>query len=274
MSNKDTKFSYGVLHQNNASDQLSYCMEGLQNNGFCILENTCSDEDVATISQVFDSIKADYVRKWGLDFLQSIDEQDIVRLPMQYGLEGMLKTACNPMLLKVLNKVIDGNYILNQQNLITNPSQKEYSQSPWHRDLPYQHFVSTKPLAINALYCVDDFTVENGASFVIPFSHKQEKFPSENYITNNAIQLEAKAGSYIILDCMTFHRGGFNASHLPRRAINHVFTIPYFKQQISIPENIQLDSLPQDIAKILGVSLEEVSSIQHFFDKKITKSRG
>jgi len=273
MPDIDKSFAYGVLHQKEASSPLDICIENLQNNGFSVLETNISDEDVLRNAQTFNKIKEEYIDEWGNEFLQSIDEHDIVRLPMQYDLEGMLKTACHPELLSVLDNIIDGNYILNQQNLITNPAQKEYSQSPWHRDLPYQHFVSTKPLAINALYCVDDFTIENGASFVIPGSHKREEFPSQNYIENNSVQTEAKAGSYLLLDCMTFHRGGFNSSRLPRRAINHVFTIPYFKQQISIPENIQLNNLSSNTAKVLGVSTEQVNSIKEFFDKKVIKNQ-
>ncbi len=40
------------------------------------------------------------------------------------------------------------------------------------------------------------------------------------------------------MDCMLFHCGGHNKAARERRAINHAFTIPYFKQQIDIPLSI------------------------------------
>ena len=59
--------------------------------------------------------------------------------------------------------------------------------------------------------------------------HKTKNYPSNNYIKQNAIQLEAKAGCFIILDCMVYHSGGLNFSKNERRGVNHVYTIPYFK---------------------------------------------
>ncbi len=133
--------------------------------------------------------------------------------------------------------MIKGKFYLNQQNGVINPPCKRYNQDMFHRDLPYQHFVSSSPLAINALYCVDDFTELNGATIVIPASHKSEKFPSD-IVDNHSIVVEAPAGSFIVLDCMLFHKGGFNTTQKPRRAINHVYTIPYLKQQINIPNTL------------------------------------
>ncbi|WP_457831307.1 phytanoyl-CoA dioxygenase family protein, partial [Staphylococcus aureus] len=79
----------------------------------------------------------------------------------------------------------------------------------WPRDLPYQHYVSSTPLAVNALFCVDDFTLDNGSTFVIPATHKEINYPSESFVERNAVQVTAKAGQYILLDCMLFHSGGF-----------------------------------------------------------------
>ena len=73
---------------------------------------------------------------------------------------------------------------------------------------------------------------------MLPATHKSEAFPSKNYVKQNAIQVEAKAGAFIVLDCMIFHAGGYNKTNLERRAVNHVYNIPYFKQQINIPLNI------------------------------------
>lgn len=39
------------------------------------------------------------------------------------------------------------------------------------RPVLYQHYVSSSPLAVKALFCVDDFTHENGSTFVLPASH-------------------------------------------------------------------------------------------------------
>lgn len=105
---------------------------------------------------------------------------------------------------------------------------------------------------------------ENGATFVLPASHKSEAFPSSIYVERNAVQVEAKAGSFILLDCMMFHAGGFNKTKSVRRAVNHVFNIPYFKQQINISMNMNSSNLSSVERDILGFSYVESTSISNY----------
>jgi hypothetical protein len=171
--------------------------------------------------------------------------------------------------LSVLSKLIIGKFILNQQNGVINPPGETYNQGAWHRDLPYQHYVSNTPLAVNALFCVDDFTPENGSTFVLPASHRAVNFPSASYIQRNALQVEAKAGQYILLDCMLFHAGGFNRSNVNRRAVNHVYTIPYFKQQIKLSELLKNVDLRPDQMDLFGFNYQEPISIDQYLNNRI-----
>lgn len=105
----------------------------------------------------------------------------------------------------------------------------------------------------------------------MPASHKTEIFPSHQYIQKNAIQIEAKAGSYIVLDCMLFHTGGFNKTNFERRAVNHVFNVPYFKQQINISMNMDGTKLSAEEKDILGFSYNEPNSILNYFSTRTGK---
>ena len=130
-----------------------------------------------------------------------------------------------------------GNYIvLMQQNGVINPPRQSHTQLSYHRDLPYQHFVSSRPLAIGALFCIDPFRVENGATVVIPASHRMEAFPSPEVAAQLSTPVTAEPGSFLVFDAMLFHRGGANLSDGPRRAVNHVFSVPIIAQQISLPD--------------------------------------
>jgi len=79
---------------------------------------------------------------------------------------------------------------------------------------------------------VDDFTANNGATMVIPSSHLFDEFPSDSYIEKNTMQITAKRGNFIVLDCMTYHRGGFNQSRKDRYAVNNVYSVPMIRKQI------------------------------------------
>ena len=270
MSDKPSTSSYGVRRQTLSGNCIAHCTEQVCRNGFAVLDSGFSDHEIASIGADFDQIAETYHSVHTLELLATLGEADIVRMPMSISRDAMLKVALNARLLDVISSLIDGAFVLNQQNLITNPSKRDYSQSSWHRDLPYQHFTSSTPLAVNAIYCVDDFTHENGASYVIPGSHLHSDFPSVEFVADNGVQLSAKAGSYIIVDCMTYHRGGFNQSAKTRRAINHVFNIPYFKQQIAF-NNIDTDSMSEKAKSILAIGQSEPSSIKEYLQLRADK---
>jgi ectoine hydroxylase-related dioxygenase (phytanoyl-CoA dioxygenase family) len=263
--------SYGILLQEMSESALDEAAESVRNLGYAILDSGYTSSELISISDEFNRTQEGYIDIYGESRLRSLDEIHTIRSPLTHGGEEFLRLALNENLLFILNKLISGKFILNQQNGVINPPQEAFNQGAWHRDLPYQHFITTKPLAINALFCVDDFTFENGATFVLPASHKSEKFPSDKYIQKNAIQVQAKAGSFILLDCMLFHAGGSNKTNSARRAVNHVFNIPYFKQQINIPMNIQSVNLSAEERDILGFNYAEPNSIKDYLSKRTGK---
>lgn len=263
---------YGILERCKADNTLDEVVEQVRNLGYAVLDSGFTLSQIQEISDEFDNTLVHYIETYGESRLRTINEIYTIRSPFAHGGRIFIDLVLNARLLSVLESLISGKFILNQQNGVINPPQEIYNQGSWHRDLPYQHFLSSRPLAINALFCVDDFNFDNGATFVLPASHKSEAFPSENYISKNAVQIEAKAGSFIVLDCMLFHSGGYNYSSLARRAINHVYTIPFFKQQINIPRSFEGVGLSVEEKSIFGFDYVEPNSILEFLSARDAKS--
>lgn len=273
MSQRNTppSTSYGILRQDQFSSELEETAGQVRRLGFAIVDSGYTRAELSEISEEFEQTRKSYVEKWGETVLKQANEFHTIRAPISHGGPAFLKLVMNENLQAVLKLLIEGKFILNQQNGIINPPNETYNQAFWHRDLPYQHFVSSSPLAINALFCIDDFTLENGATFVLPASHKDKALPSDTYIQKNALQVEAQAGQYILLDCMLFHSGGFNRTEKERRAVNHVFNIPYFKQQINLPRNMKADDLTDGEKEILGFNYEEPASIESYLKSRLPK---
>lgn len=263
--------SYGILQQNPKGSAIDNAVEQVQSLGYAVLSSAYDTAELQKISSEFDRIHRQYIATHGEDYLKNIGENHTIRAPLTQGSSAFIRLAFNANLLQALKKLIAGKFILNQQNGIINPPQQAYNQSAWHRDLPYQHFLSTTPLAVNALFCLDDFTTENGATFVLPASHKSATFPSRLFVKKNALQIEAKAGSFILLDCMLFHAGGFNSTRTPRRAINHVYNIPFFKQQINLPANLNGVELSPEERSILGFHYIEPVSVAGYLSSRAPK---
>ncbi len=256
--------NYGVLFQEKFESELDEIADQIKRLGYAIIDSGYLSEDLAFISDAFNLSRCNYIKIYGEENLKRANEFHTVRAPLTHGHPFFINLATNFRVLTIIRKLIAGKFILNQQNGVINPPGEIYNQLSWHRDLPYQHFVSSSPLAINALFCLDDFTHENGSTFVLPSTHKSIKYPSEYFVRSNALQLEAKAGQYILLDCMLFHSGGFNRTATERRAVNHVYTIPYFKQQIKLPELLKDTNLTPDQKELFGFNFQEPRTISQY----------
>lgn len=268
---QEPSLSYGILERAASADIVQAAVEQIHHLGYAVLDSGFCKGRIDEFRSIFDATHNQYVAIHGEDRLRQLDEFHGIRLPLAIEAE-FLKLAQTPVVLEAIRRLIQGKFILNQQNGIINPPEEKYNQAAWHRDLPYQHFVSSRPIAINALYCVDDFTLENGATHVLPASHKREAFPSEAFVNNNAVQVQAPAGSFIVLDCMCFHRGGFNQSTHMRRAVNHLYTIPLIRQQIDLVEALRDAPLAPEDRDFLGMQYAIPKNVAAYLDTRSKKT--
>jgi ectoine hydroxylase-related dioxygenase (phytanoyl-CoA dioxygenase family) len=261
--------NYGVNEQTEITSKIDKNIEDICVNGFTVLNDCFKESEIEEISKCFDDTKKQFYQMYSYKYLQSLDEHNSIRAPFLIDKTGIFtKLVTNKKLMKLVSGLIRGSFYLNQQNGIINPAGEKYNQGMWHRDLPYQHFTSSTPLGINALYCVDDFTLENGSTFVLPGTHKVTKFPSDMFVKENAKQIIAKSGSYIVLDCMIFHSGGLNKSLHDRRAVNHLFTIPHISKPIDYNINEIPGLVEKKYLKIFSKSKNNAINVKKYFKLK------
>lgn len=264
-----TNSGYGILQRTVVSNETDKAVEDITKKGFSVVKSQFTSNQIKSFSKLLDSVHKEYISKYGLHFLKSINEQDQIRLPMSINIK-FLEVAKDNNLNGVLKQLIPGRYVLNQQNAVVNPPKKQFDQAKWHRDLPYQHYTSNRPLAINALLCLDEFNIENGATSVIPGSHLHSDFPSDNFIKENIVQLEAKKGDFLVLDSMLFHRAEKNKSDNARRAVNNVYGIPFFKQQINLKSEMKNYKLSKKDRELLGFDVSEIpNSVEDFLNSRV-----
>lgn len=264
---------YGIREQVISETAEDYAVESLTNLGYAVVDGGYSPSEISDFSDTFDLAHEKYLAHFGLERLEKIDEDHTIRVLFLQD-ERFLSLATNTIVRNIITKMIGGLHILTQQNGIINPPNgKKYNQGAYHRDLPYQHVVFSRPLAINALYCIDDFTVENGATVVLPASHKQEKFPSAPFISENQIQLTAPAGSFLLLDCMCYHSGSSNMTSIARRAVNHVYGIPLLRQQIDLPSLLGEEfTQNEELRNLLGYDAQVPDSVEDYLRSRELKN--
>lgn len=243
---------YGRLMQVECNSDIDLYVEEIKNDGFAIIEGVLTEEELQIYRDKIDSVYKQQELEFGLDKLNSIKEKNMCRMPLKYD-NYFINIATNEKVLEVVRNFLGDFFILNLQNAIINTPNEEHHQSSWHRDLPYQNYVISNPLSINALFCIDDFSVETGGTIVVPYTHKTEILPSDRYIEKHAVTAVAKAGSVIVFDSMLFHKAGYNQSNIIRRAVNHQYQIPLLKQFYDFPKALNgRFSDNKSLAQLLG----------------------
>lgn len=226
---------YGQLKQQVCNDDIDLYVEEIKTDGFTIIEDVLSQDELKQYREKIDYIYKIQEDGFGLDNFNKIQEKNMCRIPLKYD-DYFINIAINKTVLSIVERILGSFYILNLQNAIINHPNEEHHQSSWHRDLPYQNYVISKPLSINALFCIDDFSEETGGTIVVPYTHNTEILPSDRYIAKHSVTANAKAGSVIVFDSMLFHKAGYNSSNIIRRAINHQYQIPLLKQFYDFPK--------------------------------------
>jgi ectoine hydroxylase-related dioxygenase (phytanoyl-CoA dioxygenase family) len=81
----------------------------------------------------------------------------------------------------------------------------------------------------NSIWLLDDFTADNGATRVVPGSHRYSR-PAREALSDPAaahpdeVQLIASAGTVVVFNSHLWHGGTLNRSDRPRRALHSYFT--------------------------------------------------
>ena len=201
-------------------------IEELYLNGYTVIENVLSDSLVTTLLKSFEKISKNYESNFDKKI---INENEFGTIRCILSLDDVFLSLLEVDKIDKFANESMGNY--NHYSFTGLYTSKDFVHPTtyFHRDLPI--FVSGNILSLNVLYILDDTTLKNGATWVLPRSHTFPKRPSENYINKKKIQLTAKSGSVIILNSLTYHAAGINYSGLPRRSITNLFRKPFMKQQ-------------------------------------------
>ena len=106
---------------------------------------------------------------------------------------------------------------------------------------------------IAAMWALDDFTLENGATRTVPGSQdlRDESSVGEDDIE----QAVMTKGSVLFYLGSTIHGGGANKSDLPRSGLINTYSLGWLRQEenqyLTIPREVA-DSYPENIRRLIG----------------------
>ena len=145
------------------------------------------------------------------------------------------------------------------------PEGKNYSRRV-HVDCPrvIPDYVSN----MGATILLDDFTVENGATWYLPGSQWNTEPPEEEFFYRNADRVIAPAGSVFFFNARIWHAGGENTTSKWRHALTINMCRPWMKQRIDIPRalaGIDMSGASDRVRQKLGFLAQVPASYDEYY---------
>jgi ectoine hydroxylase-related dioxygenase (phytanoyl-CoA dioxygenase family) len=142
---------------------------------------------------------------------------------------GVAALVEHPDVLAVLDEVLLPDCLLSA-NLAINLLPGETRQNLHTDDSFYRVARPRAALGVSAIWAIDDFTADNGATQVIPGSHRWgAEVPDED--DPRIVDVVMPAGSVVLFLGTLWHRGGANRSNAPRLAITPQYCEPWCRPQ-------------------------------------------
>lgn len=156
--------------------------------------------------------------------------------------------------------------ILNSFSALNNlPNQKNFA-SVVHRDLRF--YSGTFPIMVNCLLMIDDFTIENGGTYLLPYSHLKEEKPSDHTFFQNAIQATGNSGDILVFNSNVWHASAPNTTKNGRKAIPFTISKSFMKQLLDYPRALGYDRINDfslELQQFLGYHSRVPSSLYEWY---------
>ena len=115
---------------------------------------------------------------------------------------------------------------------------------------------------------LDDFTVDNGATWFLPGSHTRSDAPTEDEFYGQARRVIAPAGSAFFFNARLWHAGGVNTTPAWRHALTINVCRGYMKQRIDIPRamaGMDLTAVSDKVKQKLGFFAQPPASVEEYY---------
>jgi ectoine hydroxylase-related dioxygenase (phytanoyl-CoA dioxygenase family) len=215
---------------NKASD-LEAIRRELDEVGYCVIVDVLSAEDLESVGTALNrAATADDTAGVALRYGPNGSNQRLWAL-LNRG-DEFVRLATHPLALAIVRSGLGKDIQLSNLSAnITGPggdreigrlhTDQGFLPEPW----PYQ-------LATNVAFFLDDFTEENGATLVVPGSHKLLERPDHALAPSAPVRLTGSAGSMAVWDGRLHHATGLNrTANVIRRGIFATYILPFLRTQ-------------------------------------------
>ena len=222
-------------------DDVELIVTALQDSGSVIIENVLSDEVLSGLS---DDLRPEFDREGHL-YQNEFNGHQTLRVGGVTKYSAHFPTLLlHPTVLAIADAILKPHCEVYQVGSTTAIEilPGEDAQVLHADDACYPSHLLPFEAQISALWALDDFTVENGATRVVPREMGVEK--PEDAREEHVVQAVMPKGSVVIYLGSTIHGGGANRSDAPRKAVVNTYCLGWLRQE----ENQYLTLTKEEVA--------------------------
>ncbi|MDX5407659.1 MAG: phytanoyl-CoA dioxygenase family protein [Chromatiaceae bacterium] len=180
--------------------------------------------------------------------------------------EYMLKLLDHPTINRLINSIFIPHCIIYAyQSSSLMPGQGNYG-SRVHVDCP--RWIKNYTTNVGVIFPLNDFTLNNGATYYLPGSHHLPELPNEQDFYHAAERLVCQAGDMVVFNARLAHAAGVNQDTKTRHALTINLCRPYMRQRFDFPRLLtqqQIDSLGEDGRRLIGMNVRMPVSLDEFY---------
>jgi ectoine hydroxylase-related dioxygenase (phytanoyl-CoA dioxygenase family) len=248
-------------------DRLSY---GIRTNGYTMLHGGLSSNRLEMLRKCFDELLAKDEQLWGKEKLIALKQYGALRNLANEN-AAFADLLQNTPVYEVIDMLLSEDYILHSfDGLALFPGDGRF---PWdfHTDLSPLNgvaFPANRCPAINCLYYLDDVNEANGATWIVPASHRSLiKTPPVDCLAQLAQQAVGRAGDILMFDGRIWHCAGENRTDKPRRVLKALYCEAWFRPQMDYWRGIRPEVRNQfnpRTKRLIGEASTPPSSVEEF----------
>jgi ectoine hydroxylase-related dioxygenase (phytanoyl-CoA dioxygenase family) len=213
-------------------------LDRLRTDGFVVIERVLSRAELDALLAALAPYEA--ARPMGRNGFEGERTQRV------YSLAGkgapFLALAEHPVVIALVEAILDPGFLLsNLQSIRIHPGE---TPQPLHTDDAFYPSGRPRgPQGVSAIWALEDFTEDNGATQIIPGSHLWGmEHPDDR--EHRVVKAIMPAGSVVVFQAGTWHGGGENRSSGTRLAISPQYCQPWLR-----PQESQLLIMPPERAR-------------------------
>jgi Phytanoyl-CoA dioxygenase (PhyH) len=232
--------------------------------GWVIFENVISKDLIGRmiegIHKAYDTCRAIQVKNG----IAADTEFTVHHLIGQH--DSFLEYLSVPHIKPYVARYFAGKYILNSFGGAINSAYSRSYAHRIHRDI--RSYSGDLPLVLNTLVMFDDFTCDNGSTYLMPGGHRLAHKPSDQEFYSVAQRALGSAGSILMFNSNLWHAGGDNNTDKPRRSVTPMFCKPFVKPGFDYPRALgydKADSFSPELRQILGYNARIPATLDEWY---------